>query len=184
MSSPDGTISLRERQWVETWPTQKAVAMKAIFSAYYKPLWITAFRMLSDRALAEDMVQEVMSKLWQMDRLDHIRTNLGGYLHRSVVNHSLNKIKERKRWAFQEDADRPDVDQRMSAAAHKSLQEDIEAAISALPDRCRLVFVLSRYELLANQEIADLLEISIKTVENQMTKAFRLLRENLSHLQK
>ncbi len=158
--------------------------MKAIFSEYYHPLWVTAYRMLADRSLAEDMVQEVMSKLWQMDQLDHIRTNLGGYLHRSVVNHSLNKIKERKRWAFQEDADLPDGRQTTSSSSQISMKKDIEQAISALPDRCRLVFVMSRYELLANQEIADLLEISIKTVENQMTKAFRLLRENLSHLQK
>ncbi|MCF8236595.1 MAG: sigma-70 family RNA polymerase sigma factor [Saprospiraceae bacterium] len=184
MTEETNTISLRDRQWVDAWPLEKASIMKAIFSAYYQPLWVTAFRMLADRSLAEDMVQEVMGKMWEMERLDHIRSNMGGYLHRSVVNHSLNKIKERKRWALQEEADMPDTRQSMSTSTQQSIQKDIEQAISGLPDRCRLVFVMSRYELLSNQEIADLLEISIKTVENQMTKAFRLLRENLSHLQK
>ena len=64
----------------------------------------------------------------------------------------------------------------------EELKQAIELAIAALPDRCRLVFVFSRYEGMSNQQIADLMEISVKTVENQMTKAFRLLRSALGHL--
>lgn len=158
--------------------------MKDIFKTFYQPLWIASYRMLADRSLAEDMVQEVMSKLWQMDSLDHVRSNLGGYLHRSVVNQSLNKIKERKRWTLDEEPDHADQSPLHSGSDPSFIQKSIEQAIQSLPDRCRLVFVLSRYELLSNQEIADLMEISIKTVENQMTKAFRLLRENLSHLRR
>ncbi len=158
--------------------------MKDIFKTFYQPLWIASYRMLADRSLAEDMVQEVMAKLWQMDSLDHVRTNLGGYLHRSVINQSLNKIKERKRWILDEEPDHADQFPLQAASDPSFIQKSIEQAIQTLPDRCRLVFVFSRYELLSNQEIADLLEISIKTVENQMTKAFRLLRENLAHLRR
>lgn len=158
--------------------------MKDIFKSFYQQLWITAYRMLVDRSLAEDVVQEVMAKLWQMESLDHVRTNLAGYLHRSVVNQSLNKIKERKRWTLDEEPDRADQSPLQTGMDPAYVQKAIEQAIQSLPDRCRLVFVFSRYELLSNQEIADLLEISIKTVENQMTKAFRLLRENLAHLRR
>jgi RNA polymerase sigma-70 factor (ECF subfamily) len=60
------------------------------------------------------------------------------------------------------------------------LKADIAQAIDELPERCRLIFGLSRFELLSNKEIAQQLDISIKTVENQMTKALKLLRIRLS----
>ena len=103
----DNTYSLRDKKWVKAWANDKSAVMKEIFSTYYQTLWVTSLRMLADRALAEDMVQEVMAKLWQMDSLDHVKSNLGGYLHRAVVNVSLNKIKERKRWSGQENEDPP-----------------------------------------------------------------------------
>ena len=62
----------------------------------------------------------------------------------------------------------PDPHQQVSESSRLNVRKEIEDAIQELPERCRLVFVLSRFELLSNQEIADLMEISIKTVENQM----------------
>ncbi|MBK7343378.1 MAG: sigma-70 family RNA polymerase sigma factor [Saprospiraceae bacterium] len=177
----DQVIILRDRRWVEAWSSSKETVMEEIFKTHYRQLWISAYRMLSDQALAEDMVQEVMTRLWQMDNLNHVRTNLGGYLHRSVINQCLNKIKERKRWSLDEDPDQPDPGQERNSK-DINVQMEIEQAIQLLPDRCRLVFVFSRYELLSNQEIADLMEISIKTVENQMTMAFKRLRGHLAHL--
>ncbi|HRW75148.1 MAG: sigma-70 family RNA polymerase sigma factor [Saprospiraceae bacterium] len=178
----DQVISLRERQWVSNWRDQKDLVMKEIFTAYYQPLWLTSYRMLSDRSLAEDMVQEVMARVWQMDSLDHIQSNFGGYLHRAVLNTTLNKIRERKRWATEPEDQLELTIRDVKRQAPEELKQAIELAIAALPDRCRLVFVFSRYEGMSNQQIADLMEISVKTVENQMTKAFRLLRSALGHL--
>jgi RNA polymerase sigma-70 factor (ECF subfamily) len=64
--------------------------------------------------------------------------------------------------------------------AEKDLQEEIEQAIDGLPDRCRLVFILSRFEEMTYQQIADSLDISIKTVENQISKALKTLKTALA----
>lgn len=178
----DLVISLRERQWVRDWQSQKDLVMKEIFTSYYQSLWMTSSRMLADRSLAEDMVQEVMARVWQMDSLDHIQSNFGGYLHRAVLNTTLNRIRERKRWSSEPDDHLPLLSKEDAMHAPEEVRLAIDQAIAALPDRCRLVFVFSRYEGMTNQQIADLMEISIKTVENQMTKAFKLLRGALGHL--
>lgn len=123
----------------------------------------------------EDMVQEVMTRLWQMDNLNHVRTNLGGYLHRSsLISVSTRSRNESDGLSMKIRINRIQMEERNSKDIN--VQMEIEQAIQLLPDRCRLVFVFSRYELLSNQEIADLMEISIKTVENQMTKALSFVR--------
>ncbi|MBP6183424.1 MAG: sigma-70 family RNA polymerase sigma factor [Saprospiraceae bacterium] len=170
----------QEKEWIAAWPTRKREVMESLYKTCFGPLWTTAFRILRDEALAEDMVQEVMIRVWQMESLDHIATSLSGYLHRGVLNRSLNKLRELRRW--DQDPQAPDPIASGTGgfgpdATH--LEKLIAEAISALPDRCRLVFVLSRYEYLSYQEIAELLEISLKTVENQMSKALRSLREQL-----
>ena len=167
--------------WQELWHRDKSGALQKIFHQYHHLLWQRAFRLLEDRGLAEDIIQEIFLRLWRMDSLDHVHGELGAYLMRSVTNRCLNRIKERRRVAFPGD-EQPIPDRGRSSDPHeqKHLRDAISRAVQELPDRCRLVFVMSKYEGLTNQQIADLLEISVKTVENQMTKAFKLLRSSLS----
>jgi RNA polymerase sigma-70 factor, ECF subfamily len=169
----------QEKEWIRDWPGDKRRVMEKIYKAAFPWLRASAFRVLRDKDLAEDMVQEVMLRLWELERLDQI-TYLGAYLQRAVINRSLNKIREAGR--LRDDSTLRQVP--APAEASGGDEEDIlkarlSKAMESLPERCRLVFVFSRYEHLSNREIADLMEISIKTVENQMTKALRLLREEL-----
>lgn len=163
------------------WPREKPQVMEAIYTTNFQSLWRTAFNILKDSGLAEDIVQEVMLKIWQMESLNHINSSLGGYLHRATLNKTLNKIRESKRWAEDEPTEvQTTVHTSDQLLAGKRLEDRFHQVLLELPERCRLVFILAREEQLSNKEIAELMEISVKTVENQMTKALRILRERLS----
>lgn len=151
-----------------------------LFSHYFVPLCSVAFRMVQDSDVAKDIVQDVFVRLWEnRDKLD-IKTSLWGYLKRSVANASIDHTRrsyEKTKTPLAPTHDRAED----AATAEESMQAKdtqrlVDRAIGQLPDRCRLVFVLSRHEGLSYKQIAEKLGISPKTVENQMTKALKMLR--------
>jgi len=160
-----------------------APLLKALFEAHYTPLVRTAFRFLNNQPAAEDLVQEVFCTLWQKKEELQIES-YEAYLRRAVFNRCINAVKKEKAAAFS------DLDEETlpplqannhtdSAVLLKETKAKIDAAINSLPPACRTVFVLSRFENLSNKEIAQELNLSVKTVENQMTKALRLLKNVL-----
>lgn len=158
-------------------------AFKAIFSGHYQDVCRTIHRYIIDPGLTEDLAQEVFVRLWQKREQINITSNLPAYLRRMAVNEALGHL--RKKTRFQADELPIHLPGLVAASADEQmgtdeLQRRINEVIESLPDRCRLVFQLSRYEELSNREIAEQLDISVKTVENQMTKALRTLREGLA----
>ncbi|PPK86393.1 RNA polymerase sigma-70 factor (ECF subfamily) [Neolewinella xylanilytica] len=163
----------------------EASALDELFRRHYVPLCRTAIRLVRDPAAAEDIVQDFFALLWTK------RTNLpsdtpavGPYLRTAVRNRSLNYLRDRKRIPVG-DGEVPETaaDRSQQPAAvleNEELQQRINAAIDRLPERCRLVFVMSKLEHMSHREIADGLDISVKTVENQMTRAYKFLRQYLS----
>ncbi|MBK7407860.1 MAG: RNA polymerase sigma-70 factor [Saprospirales bacterium] len=155
--------------------------MEVLFKRYYSFVSFATFRLVSDSALAEDISQEVFMEIWKRRHSLNISTSFKAYLRRSAVNRSLNFLRDKKNRYNEE----------LSDAAHDlqtpenqtlevdELQDHIDKAINQLPPRCQKVFKLSRYEEMSYQEIADDMDISVKTVENQMVKALKLLREAL-----
>jgi RNA polymerase sigma-70 factor (ECF subfamily) len=160
--------------------TDSGKAMEMMFRAYYPFLCQTIVRVLPDAHVAEDLAQEVFFDIWKKRDSFSINTSLKAYLRRSGINRTLNYLRDRKiRWDDEEKiAYQPS---NMADASRvlegEDLQQKIDNTIESLPERCRLVFTLSRFEEMSYQEIADQLGISIKTVENQMTKALKILRE-------
>jgi len=158
-------------------------AIEQLFEQYYAYLCRSAFRLLPDGHLAEDLVQEVFYELWKRRESLRISISLKAYLRRATVNKTLNYIRDHRKVFFEAEDHQPlagkldDAQQRLEAA---ELQERIDRAIDQLPDRCRIVFVLSRFEEMTYAEIADQLNISVKTVENQISKALRSLRKALA----
>ncbi len=155
-------------------------AMELMFREYYPFLCKIIVRVLPDAHVAEDLAQEVFFDLWKKRDNFSINTSLKAYLRRAGINRTLNYIRDRKiRWddeekiAFQA-SNLTDASRKLEG---EELQQKIDNAIDQLPERCRLIFSLSRFEEMSYQEIADQLGISIKTVENQMTKALKILRE-------
>jgi RNA polymerase sigma-70 factor (ECF subfamily) len=159
--------------------------LRWLFDRYYKALVADAYRILKDADACQDMVQDAFAELWIRRQTLVIQYQVGGYLRRMVVNKALNYLKTSKRYQYGDEAAWADLKVEVSAQVkedrHVALEHIVQAAIEQLPEKCRLVFVLSRFEDKSNREIADALGISVKTVENQMTKALRVLRNILHH---
>ncbi len=127
-------------------------------------------------------MQDVFFKIWERRELLEITTSLKAYLYRSVHNACLNHIKHQKVKQAYSDFYRENHEEQddHNPSDQQELEQQVMDAMDALPEKCREVFELSRFEGLKYREIAERLSISEKTVENQMGKAFKILREKLS----
>ncbi len=168
---------------METIQSGNESAFEMIFKAYYQPLCRYAYSFLSDKEEAEEVVQSAFITVWEKRKRIDIQTSFKSYLYRMVRNGCLNVIKHEKvkqQYVAHElavtEVSHESVSQKVYAT---ELEMKITEAMKALPEQCRLVFQLSRFEELKYQEIADQLNISIKTVENHMGKALKIMREQL-----
>jgi RNA polymerase sigma-70 factor, ECF subfamily len=156
---------------------------EALFQVNYQPLCTTSFRIVQDKDIAEDIVQDIFIKLWERRETLVIETSLKAYLIRSTINQSLNYLKKYRNTLEREFAFGAEIGAESNVTEDtvlfRELSKKAEQAISALPEGCRLVFVLSRHEQLSYREISARLNISVKTVENQMSRALRHLRRYL-----
>jgi len=176
-------VDLLEKQVLETLQLGNESAFEMIFRTYYQPLCRYAYSFLQDKEEAEEVVQASFITVWEKRNNIAIETSLKSYLYRMVRNSCLNVIKHEKvkqqhvahELAVSE-VSYESVSQKVQAA---ELEIRITEAMKTLPEQCRLVFQLSRFEELKYQEIADQLQISVKTVENHMGKALKLMREQL-----
>jgi len=157
-------------------------AMEILFRRYYSEVCRAVYRIIPQTETAEDIAQEVFLALWKKRSQLTISTSLKSYLRRAAVNRALNHLRDQKiKWS--DDAELPampdsgpGIPEQLETA---ELQQMVDQYINQLPEKCRLVFVLSRFESLSHAEIAAQLGISNKTVENQMTKALRFLKAAL-----
>lgn len=135
-----------------------------------------ALRIVNDADDAEDIVEETFMKAWQTLSTGTEIRNFDSYIYRCVRNECVSFLRARK------DLETSDTIPEVSEETIDTSVRDarIWAAIDRLPDRCREIFLMSKRDGLSNEEIAGELNISIKTVKNQMTKAFARLRESLS----
>lgn len=151
-------------------------AFKLIYQKYASALYAAAYNLFKDKPLCEDLVQELFADLWIKRKKLHIRS-LKAYLFKSIRNNVLMIIRAGKVSCSEDVLENLisvyNADRRL---AEKELQNALDSGVNALPDKCREIFVLSRNEQLNNREIARQLNISVKTVENQMTIALRRLR--------
>lgn len=156
-----------------------------LFRLYSKPLFYYACKFV-DEDPAKDIVQDVFLKLWD-DRSIQVNESLNGLLFTMVRNKCLQLIeKEKVRAGYANRALlalREQEIQYYEGESHsiiqKELMQQLEEAINRLPDKCREVFILSRYHDKKNREIAEELGISVKAVEKQITKALHSIRKDL-----
>lgn len=164
--------------------TNKEQAIEIIFRQYYAYLCKTVYNMIGNSETAEDLVQEVFLSLWKKESPIKINTSIGAYLKRAAINRTLNHLRSQKMQIVSEEQSPilqtlTTTEQTDQTLETTELAQTIQQAIHHLPPRCRVVFSLSRYENMKYQEIADQLNISIKTVENQISKALKILRQTL-----
>jgi RNA polymerase sigma-70 factor (ECF subfamily) len=158
-------------------------AFDAIFRAWYPSLVRAAESLVRSRAVAEEIVQDVMLELWKRRETLDANTSAQAYLFQSTRNRSLNHLRHERverqaepQLSRSEAVDAP-AD---SLMVEREIHQAMRRAVEGLPQRCREVFELSRTHGLKYAEIAQTLGISIKTVEAQMCKALRVMREELA----
>lgn len=166
---------------------------KNLFRKYYSGLLFYAERIVGEEE-AEDIVQDVFAELWRRRNDIQIGDQIQSFLYRSVYTKALNCLKHRaivenhnaeeeeafyqKRLEFYQ-PDHSDIIRRIE---DRELHHAIHNAINELPDKCKEVFKLSYLHNMKNKEIAEIMNISLRTVEAHMYKALKFLRSRLGHL--
>ncbi|MEG0795938.1 MAG: RNA polymerase sigma-70 factor [Odoribacter sp.] len=164
-------------------------AFEQLFREWYVRLCVYAESIVRDRDMAEDLVQNIFCMLWEKRVEMNIHESLKSYLYRAVYNSALNLLKHEKvKLAFLEfvgkhgEKGENNVEYYFDKESEKGLLQEINQAIDALPEQCREIFMLSRFAGKKSTEIALMLDISVRTVETQLYRAMKHLREDLAHL--
>ena len=152
-----------------------------LMDSYHHKLCLYAYSFCKDRNLAADMVQNVMLRLWKKRTSLKPDLSLRSFLYRSVYNEFLDQYKHRKFIL--------NLEKEYVTAVNTLIEDDesnldrliqnVKKEIDNLHPRCKEIFLLSKYEGLTNLEIADHLNLSVKTVENQMIRAYAQLRDKV-----
>jgi RNA polymerase sigma-70 factor (ECF subfamily) len=174
------TLLVPDIEILDILKSKPEVALRSLYSSYYRYVCSIVFKMIGDGTVAEDISQEVFVELWKRRETLDVNTSLKGYLRKIAVNKTLNHIRSKRMDFEQEDAilHVPSSEKSsQNVLEAEDLQNAINKAVEDLPERCRIIFGLSRYEEKTYREISEELEISIKTVENQMSKALKFVRK-------
>lgn len=153
-----------------------------LMDSYHHRLCIYAYSLVRDKDQAADIVQNVFMRTWELrDRLK-VKFSIKSFLYRSVYNEFIDQYRKRKSIFEIEKKYIEALDHLIEDSDPKQMEKLINVVkfeIENLSPRCKEVFVLSKKEGLTNIEISEYLNISVKTVEAQITKAFSQLREKL-----
>jgi len=161
-------------------------AFETLFRTYYEPLCRYSCQFIEDMDTAEEIVQDLFYVLWKERQNLHILTSVNGYLYRSVKNKSLQyleqkRIRENYQKMYIENANL-ETSTPQEELEYKELERHIEETLVHLPERRQKIFYMHRTEGKKYNEIARELHISVKTVEAEMSKALRELREKYNSL--
>ena len=164
--------------------TQKE--FQVVYLKFFNGLANYAFSILNNRDAAKDVVQDVFLDLWKKRLSLVIKTSLDAYLVRAVKFKAIDFIrKEKTQQQYVADTGLPEAESPFDFNENdedSELKKKLSFAIAQLPPKCRQAFLLSRVNGYTYKEIAQEMQISVKTVENQISRAFKLLRQKLSGL--
>ena len=157
-----------------------------LYRSQYRKLFLLSFKYTRNHQVAEEVVHDVFIKIWNRSTALNITQSLNAYLARATVNKSLNVLKKEGRQRKHEEEF--DTGQFIAAIAEGVSEEAenaelrlilLEQAIAKLPNQCRNILLMSKFQKLKQQQIADELNISIKTVKNHLTYAYKKLKDGL-----
>ena len=156
-------------------------AFESYYKDNYKRFFLIACKYLKNTVEAEEIVNDIFIKIWEDGNKVTIDSSLKSYIYKAIINKSINAINKNKR-DFQIMTDLYNIGNdsyEMRQIEENELKIKLYAAIELLPEQCKRVFKLSRFEELKQQEIADRLGISIKTVKNHITHALKQISKSL-----
>lgn len=173
-----------EKKWVDGVRLGDALAFRSLFDRYYVQLSSFATEYVKSYDAGREVAQEVFIKIWSSKESFSIEGSLKSYLYRAVYHQALNYIEKETRRrnyeqqaAITEEESSEHADDRIIAS---EVRIAIREAVRQLPPKRNLVFVLHRQHGLSIKEVAQVLNVSPKTVENQMTEAMKFLRTKLN----
>jgi RNA polymerase sigma-70 factor (ECF subfamily) len=174
---------LEEKKIIEAIRKNDEKAFEELFHRYYSYLCVFASNIIHDDISAEEIVQSFFVKFWEKRNNIHIDTSVRNYLFRSIKNLCLNHIKHNKIKLQHAQQTLASTEEQTynDAYVEIDLANKIEESINALPEKRREIFRLNREEGLKYREIAEKMNISIKTVETQMGLAIKTLRDKLKN---
>ena len=154
-----------------------------LFKELYSPLCSYASKILFDNDKAEEIVQDIFYGIWKNKEKLDIRISFKSYLYRAVHNNCLqviqhNQVEEKYRKHMVNNVEEFQIDP-MQEMELEEMNHIVEQTLESLPERCKQIFSMSRFEGLKYKEIAEKLDISAKTVEANMGKALHAFRQNL-----
>ena len=166
-------------------------ALEQIYKKYYTALYYYSKKIVQNQSIAKDIVQDSFFKIWENRSSISIHTALSSYLYRAVYNNSINYLKHqqikdkhinsvKEQIEIAGSAFAISQDHGQSILIAKELEDQINAAIENLPEKCKDIFKMSRFDNLKNNEIADQLNVSLNTVQKQISIALKKLRTELS----
>lgn len=153
-----------------------------LIKLYHKRLFAYLITLTRNHAAAEDIIQNVFLKLWEYRSRLNPAYSIQNFLYKSCYNEFANHYKKNQRFTYFEKEYLKTVESvvtRNDISLLEKKKEIIFQGVASLPDKCAEVFILSKKEGLTNVEIAEYLNLSLKTVEGHLTKAYTLLREKL-----
>ncbi|HBG24455.1 MAG: hypothetical protein A2X17_08800 [Bacteroidetes bacterium GWF2_41_61] len=167
----------------------KEEAYEYIFLKYYNNLYSYAFRILNNESDAKECVQSTFCHIWDIRKSLNINDSLKSYIYRSVYNGSIDIIRKKRVLEKYEEKgfldtyiysviQNPEAEIKLLGS---ETRKAVQSSINSLPERCREIFIRCRVKGYTHAEIASSLNISVKTVENQMTIALTKLREKLKY---
>lgn len=175
----------RDLKWARQIQDGDESAFESLFRTYADRLCAFADQYVGAPEVAEEIVQDLFFEIWRRRATWHPNTNVRAYLYKAARNKALDYLKHQRvvdEWKQQAGIAE-------TAASHapeenlrqKELTRAVQDAIDQLPERRRLIFILNRRHGMTYAEVAEMLNISIHTVETQMSRAFKTLRKLLAH---
>lgn len=155
------------------------LAFRHLFESYFTPLCRFMHLYVREASIVEELALDIFTYLWEHRETLQIQISLKAYLFQAARNKCLNTLRQKKLTLRLDDTDLDVAETNVMSLETDELYNLIQEAMLALPDKCREVFQLSRNENRTNQEIATQLNISVKTVEAQITKALKRIKDFL-----
>ncbi|MDG3581382.1 RNA polymerase sigma factor [Galbibacter pacificus] len=158
-------------------------ALKQLYNTYWKKMFVYAYKIIADQALCEDIVQDIFVSIWEKAPNSDIQ-HLESYLFKALKYKIANSLRDAKYTRINEGviAKLPSENNTKTTVEFQDLEKQVLQILDTLPKKCRNVFYLSRIEDYNNLEIAQELNISVRTVETHISKALKHFRFHFSHL--
>jgi RNA polymerase sigma-70 factor (ECF subfamily) len=175
-----------EQQLLDRLKNNDEIAFKVIYTNYFSRLYYFIFEFIPVKDLAENIVQDTFFTLWNKRKELKDNTNLTSYLYTVAKKNCLYRLRDKRyqQKLFSKSVDIRELELNLdtlntidtSVIAFHELEQIIEKTLEELPPQCRRVFELSRFKEMKNREIAEELNISVKTVEGHISKGLKIFK--------